>query len=152
MSRGQIVRYVTPVVDTAVYASGDLLVATTEIPYAVTDHGGGALFTSLQIQDAGAQAVAFKVYVMAVNTSFGTINAAPNISDANITAAKVQAIVDVATSDWVTLNGSSMASRTFSFPVRAASSQSLYFAVVNGSGSPDYVAATDLVFGFGFEP
>ena len=143
--------YVTPVIDTAVYASGDLIADTTEIPFAVTHIGGSSRFLSLNIQDAGAQAVAFKVYVMAVNKSFGTINSAPNISDANITAAKVQAIIDIATSDWVTLSGSSMASRTFEFPVKAVA-QSLYFAIVNGAGGPDYVAATDLVLGFGFAP
>lgn len=144
--------FVTPTISTAVYAANELIADATEIPAALLDAAGGTTLKSVSIQDKGNQSAAFKIWIMAVSTSFGTINSAPNITAANQEVAKIQAIIDVAAEDYVSINGVAWAYRTFVAPIRVPAGTSLYFAIVNGAGTPDYVAAGDLVLGFGVAP
>lgn len=141
---------IVPVCDTSAYGSGDLIADTTAIAGAVRVSAGRAILQSLTIIDADAQGVAFSVYLMNTSTSFGTINNAPNISDANI-AAGLLGRVDVATTDYTTLSGTKVAClRNLGVCLEAAAaSTTLYFAIVNSTGTPTFTASgLKLIFGF----
>ena len=141
---------VTPTVDTAAYASGDLLVDTASIAAAFLEAGGSAILDSIDVIDLGSQSAAFTIIISNTTTSFGTINAAPNISDANVGLVHLGQ-VSVAAGDYITVSGTTVASYTaLGIPVQVASGTTLYFAVINGTGAPDYVTAGDLIFKFGF--
>ena len=138
---------VVPVCDTNAYASGDLIADATAIAAAVRVTGGRAILQSLTIIDADAQGVAFSIYFMSTNTTFGTFNAAPSISDANI-AAGLLGRVDVATTDYTTLNGSKIVSLKNIGLVIEVPATTMWFAIVNSTGTPTFTAS-GLKFVFG---
>ena len=78
---------------------------------------------------------------MKTSTNLGTENSAPNISDANLSAGLI-GIVSVATTDWVTVSGTKVATiRNIGLPVKAVSgTDDLYIAVLNSTGTPDWDA------------
>lgn len=138
---------VTFVVDTNVYASGDLISDLVEIANAVDAAGGSVVLDSLTLFDKADQAAAAYTLVFAsASTSLGTINSAPNISDANALASKLK-LVPVAAADWVDMGGVKVATiRNIGLRLHAASGQtSLWSGVVNGAGTPTFGAAGDLV-------
>ncbi len=143
---------VTPVVDTAQYASGDLLAATTEIPDAFRDQNRKGLLTDLVVIDKDDEGAAFDIYILSANVSAGSINSAPNISDAN--AVNVQCIVSIATSDYKDLGGVKVATgkptTNTCYSKGPTNSTSAYFFIVNGSGTQTYTAASDIVINFKF--
>jgi hypothetical protein len=148
-----VIASVTPVVDTSAYASGDLLVETTEIPLATRNFlPGRALLTDLVVIDKDDEKAPIDIYIMSANVSAGTRNAAPSISDAN--AVNVQCIVSIAAADYKDLGGVSVAtgkpSTNTCYSQSLSTSQSMYFFVVNGTSTQTYTAAGDLVINFKF--
>jgi len=131
---------VVPVCDTSIMASGDLIADATAIAGAVRVTGGRAILQSLTILDSDAQGVAFSIYFMSTSTSFGTLNSAPNISDANL-AAGLLGRVDVATADYTTLSGAKVASLKNIGLVIEVPATTMYFAIVNSTGTPTFTAS-----------
>ena len=138
----------TPTLDTSAYASGDLLADTKILTGANPSGNGVTELRSLVINDKDDQGVAFTVLLLDSNVSLGTINAAPSITDAN--ADKILGWIPVATTDWVDLGGTRIATiRNIGLMVKGVSSRNLYVAIVNGTGTPTFTAS-GLVMRFGF--
>lgn len=137
-----VVASVTLSTDTSAYASGDLIADTQQIDAFFRKVDGTGIINSINIIDEDAQGVALYIIFMSTTTSLGTENSAPNISDANLTAG-FQGIVSVATSDYVTVSGTKIATiRNIGLPVKAVSgTDDLYIAVLNATGTPTFTAA-----------
>ncbi len=133
------------------YASGDLIADMTEIANAVDAAGGSALIDQIALYDKNDQtASAYTLIFGASSTSLGSLNSAPNISDANGVGASAGLgvrTVPVASGDWVDMGGFKVATLRLNPPLKvraAAASTSIYVGVVNGAGTPTF-AAGDLV-------
>lgn len=139
---------VTLSLDTAAYASGDVLADTQQMDafFAATDHG--ATIQSISVIDQDDQKSAFTIFLLNANVSLGTENSGPSISDAN--ALNVIGKHAVATADYIDLGGVSVAHYSgLAIPVKAVSgTDDLYVAVLNGTGTPTYTASgVKLIFG-----
>lgn len=142
---------VTLSLDTSAYASGDLLADAQEVAGVALTTGGEAELVSLLVVDEDDQKVAFDVYLTSVNTTWGTENVAPAITDA--AARSIQAIVPIAVADYKDLGGAAVAqprvAQNIGVVCSCVGGTSLYVAVVNGSGTPTFTASgVRLVFGF----
>lgn len=149
LANKDVVKSVTFSVDTNAYASGDLIADTQEIDGAVVGVGGVAVLDSITLIDEADQGVALYLVFLNASTSMGTENSAPNISDANATA-KILGHVAIAATDYVDVGGAKVATKSNLGLVlqAAATSDSLYVAIVNSTGTPTY-AADDLTALFG---
>ncbi len=136
-----VVKDVTLSLDTAIYASGDVLADTQQVDAALRVTDGTGVLQGLMVVDQDDQKAAFTVYFLSANVAMGTENAAPSISDAN--AVNILGLVDIATTDYKDLGGVSVASiRGVSLPLMAVSgTDDIYVAVVNGTGTPTYTAS-----------
>lgn len=135
---------VTLVVDTAIYAAGDTLVATMALSNVLRAKNVGGLLKSLTVIDEADQKAAFDIYFLDSNVSFAAANAAAAPSD---TAARsLLGLIAVATADYKDLGGVAMASyKNIDLILKPATdSQDVYIAIVNGAGTPTFGAATDL--------
>lgn len=131
---------VTPVLDTAIYAAGDTLFDRTVIANAVRANGERALLQAVTLIDKDDLGVAMDLFLIEANVAFGTVNAAPSISDTNAEA--VHHIASVAASDWIDLGGVRVATPTIK-PVLAkagAGSRDLYIAAIT-RGTPTHTAS-----------
>ncbi len=133
---------VTLSTDTSAYASGDLIADTQQIDAFFRKPDGTGIINSINIIDEDNQGVALYVIFMSTSTSLGTENSAPNISDANLTAG-FQGIVAVATTDYVTISGTKVATiKNIGLPVKAVSgTDDIYIAVLNATGTPTFTAS-----------
>ena len=145
-----IVVTVTPTVDTSAYAASDLLFVSTEIPSATRVNGGTCILQSVVILDKADQGVPITLVFSNANANFGAPNSAPSPSDA--AAAAVIGHVAIVAEDYVDLGASKVAYAVgFGALMQAgAGTTSIYVAGINGTGTPTYGAASDLVFQFGF--
>lgn len=140
---------VTLSLDTAIYASGDLLADTQAIPNVFRQDGGSAILQSVMAIDEDDQAsVAFDVYLLNANVSMGTENAAPTITDANARAI-LGAPVSIASGDWKDLGGAKIAGKDAIGKLVKGTGGDLYVAVVLTGGTPTFTASgIRLKFGF----
>lgn len=132
----------TPVMDTNAYASADLLFDPIELVSAFRVPGGHAIIDSVTLLDEDDNTAAGLTLVFTTaSTTFGTLNSAPNISDANLR--NVVGTVAVVAGDWIDCGGAKVACvRNINLPVKAASgATSLYVAGVNGAGTPTFTAS-----------
>lgn len=141
MGLSQRIVDITPVMDTSIYASGDVLADT----FAVTNIGrtknfGGTIETLVLI-DEDDQGAAMTVLFFGANVSLGTVNGAPSISDAN--ARNFIGKVTVATTDWLDLGGVRVAYFNLLGMIYrpATDTQNIYAAILNGTGTPTYTAS-----------
>jgi hypothetical protein len=134
--------------DTSAYASGDLIADTQELSDVGLRKGSVLILKSITVLDKADQKVALWFVFLNASTSMGTENSAPNISDTN--AENILAVVPIATTDYVDIGTSAMATKECSVSLKLASgTTSLFVAIVNSTGTPTY-AASDLVVKFGF--
>ena len=78
---------VTPTVGTAEAGANQVLFNPTEIPHAVSSHGGGAKLVSIVVQDKGDDLTKdFDLFFFGSNAGgdLGTLNANVDITDANL--------------------------------------------------------------------
>lgn len=132
---------VTLSLDTSAYASGDLLADTQVVSNAVRVNDGKGILHSVTVIDEDDQGVAFDLYFLSANNTFGSENSAPSISDAN--ARDILCRVQVATADYSDLGGVRIADiHGLNRIVKgAAGSTSIYVAAVNGVGTPTFTAS-----------
>jgi len=131
---------VTPTCDTSAYAAGDLLFDMTAISNAALTAGDTVLIQSLTVIDKDAQAKAMDVYIGSGNTTLGTLNSAPNISDANIAANDLQLLCQIGTGDYATISGASVATiKNLALPVQSVTT-TLYIGAVT-QGAPTQTAS-----------
>ena len=135
--------------DTAIYASGDLLADTQVITNALREHGGTAVLQSVMAIDEDDQAsVAMDIYILSDNVSLGTENAAPAVTD---TAARsiLGAPISIASGDWKDLGGCKVAGKEGLGKLVSGGGADLYVAVVLTGGTPTFTASgVRLKFGF----
>ncbi|WP_298161153.1 hypothetical protein [Brevundimonas sp.] len=133
---------IQPVLDTVGYTSGDVLFNPATIANAVPAVGGRAILQSLTLYDGDDQGLAMDIFLCSGNVAFGTINTAPNISDANLIANQAQLVCSVVAGDWIDLGGIRVATPTIK-PVLAeagAATRDLYLAAIT-RGAPTHTAA-----------
>jgi hypothetical protein len=131
------------VVDTSAYASGDLVADMVEITGAADVAGGSVVIDQITLFDKADQtASAYTLVFGSASTSLGTINSAPNISDANALASALR-VVGVALADWVDMGGVKVATlRDVKLPLHCAAGQtSIWVGIVNGAGTPTFTAS-----------
>lgn len=136
-----VTKDVTLSLDTAAYASGDVLADTQQVDAALRVADGTGVLQSLMVIDEDDQKVTFTVYFLSANVSMGTENAAPSISDAN--AANILGFVEVSGAEYKDLGGVAVANiKNIGIPLKAVSgTDDIYVAVVNGTGAPTYTAS-----------
>jgi hypothetical protein len=144
---------VAPTVDTAIYAAGDVLCASFQIPGATQSNAGGALLVSLFAMDKSKQNPQMTLYFFSVNNAnMGAVNAAASLTDGD--AVNLLSILKIVTGDWVTLANNSYAqfsgpSKTPNLVLKAAAGETaIYCIIVLDAGTPTF-ALGDLVFHFG---
>lgn len=132
---------VTLTPDTSTLAAGDVIVDTQVVPACVKADDAPGLLQSFVLVDESDQGAALTVWVLRANSSVGTENAAPSITDAN--AANILGYFDIATTDYKDLGGVKVASiKNIGIVVKPASgTDDLYLAIVNGAGTPTYGAS-----------
>lgn len=138
-----------PVIDTAIYAAGDVLFDTTILAGIIPVIGGAAELRSVEILDEDDQGIALDLVFFDSLVSLGTINGAPAITDANGRSAL--GCVSIATGDYIDLGGCRVATKLNLGLIlqAAAASQNLYVAGITRGGTPTYTAS-GLKFKFGF--
>jgi hypothetical protein len=161
---------VTPTVVAGQTDDGDVMFNATEIPNAVLQKGGCSRLEGLTIIDKDGEQVDMEIIFMQVQTNFGTVNSAPNITDSNLQAAKVLGSFSI---DWTDVhvtftqdanNASIWSAASFLGTANAASSPlpmflqaaddstSVFFtALVADAANADYAAVDDLEFVFHVE-
>jgi hypothetical protein len=127
---------VTLSLDTAAYASGDVLAATQEVASAVAANGGKAVLHSVTVLDKDDQGQALDLVFLRTNVSLGTENAAVSITDAD--AEEILGVVQVTAGDFLDFGANRVATMpSVGLVLEAgASSTSLYLAAVSkGTGT-----------------
>ena len=95
---GTIVR-VKPTLLTAQTDDDDVMFNATEIPNAVRTQGGLSKLRGITVLDNNQRSAAMNIFFMQVQTNFGTQGSNPNITDANLSTAKVIGAIDWAHTD-----------------------------------------------------
>lgn len=116
--------------DTAAYASGDVLADTQVVTLGthLPDVGRKGTIESITVLDKDDQAGLFDLVILDSNVSLGTENAAPSITDAN--AASVVAIVPV--SGYTDLGANAIARPSFDpIPFVLAAGVQLYVGAIS---------------------
>lgn len=141
---------VTPTLDTLIYAAGDTLFDRTAIAACVRANDKHAMLKSVCLIDKDDQKPQVKLFFFSGNNVFGTVNAAPSISDAN--AGEYLGSVTIVTADWEDLGGVSVAClKNIDLVLEPATgTQIVYVAGLLTAGTPTHTAA-GLVLRFGVE-
>jgi hypothetical protein len=127
-----------------ILASGDIISNPVELVINGKYPTGGLRgeITSIVLHDKDNEGAALDLYFLDENQSLGTLNAAPNITDAN--SEKIFGVQAVATGDYKTLATGTIARPTLGQPIPfTALLGSIWIAAVS-RGTPTYTAATDL--------
>jgi len=138
--RTKIVRF-TPVVDTAVYAAGDVLFDTTAVTLSDNTTAGarGTILTASIIDRDDEASQTITLYFFRSNVSLGTINAAPSITDDN--AAEIIGTCTVTTgTDLGGCRYGETSGLVLPFELPA---QTLFVAATTG-GTPTFTNANDI--------
>jgi hypothetical protein len=141
--------HVHPTVNTAAYVAGNTVGAIQTLTGAVRVSGGTAILESIHIIDRANQKAAFDILIFESNPTAATTtdHAAFAWSTDDL---KLIGHVAVSASDYVTVASEAVAHETsLGIALQAVGSANLYVVAVT-SGTPDYVAATDLQFTYGF--
>lgn len=139
---------VTFTLDTSAYADGDVLAATQVITEAMRVNGGTGVLQSIIVLDKDDQGQAMDIVILRTNVGIGTENSAVSVTDTN--ADEILGIVSVATSNYVDLVGSQLATKTnLGIVVDAdGAADDLYFAAISrGTGT---YTASGVTAKFGF--
>ncbi len=137
-----------PVVDTSAMGAGDTLFDVTEIPNAFVLDGGCGELVSVHLLDKAdnTAAVITLVFFDARVTTFGTVNAAPGISDADML--NCLGVVAFASGDFTDVGASKIGTKlNIGLGVRALNGKSLYVAAF-AAGTPTEGAASDIQLQF----
>lgn len=131
----------TPTLDTAIYASGDVLFDTVVVTNAMRVADKLGILQSITVLDEDDQGVALDLIFFSTSRSIGTINAAPTLTDAD--ARDILAVVSFLTTDYSDLGGCRIATRSgLGLAMRpAAGTRNVFVAGVLRTGTPTFTAA-----------
>jgi hypothetical protein len=126
---------VTLTLDTSIYADGDILADTQSVGTVFLNSGGGRTLMSVHVLDEDDQGQGFDLIFLDANTSLGTENSAPSITDAN--ARGIIGRVAISSADFYDIGGSRIATRTgINLPMQGNASSTLYVAAISrGTGT-----------------
>jgi hypothetical protein len=132
---------VTAVLDTAIYAAGDVLFDTTLVSGIVPVAGSALELRSIEVLDEDDQGVALDIVFLDAAVTLGTFNNAPVITDANARA--ILGIVSVPAANFIDLGGCRVATvQNVGLSLQAAANgQDLYIAGITRGGTPTYTAS-----------
>lgn len=134
---------VTPTLDTAIYASGDLLFDVVTITSAALATGGAVELVSVVVTDEDEQNQAIDLYIVNASTSWGTINNAVAATDA--ISRTVQAYIPIVAADFKDIGGAGVAmpttSKNIGIVCETSGSANLYLVGILRSGTPTYTAS-----------
>jgi hypothetical protein len=142
---------VTLVIDTAIYASGDVLSATAKIPNALFDKNSPAMWQSMLAIDEADLGPAFDVYLLRANQSFGAFNTPSAITA--VGARDVVAVKSIVAGDWKDIGAARVAMfSSIGLPVtpETDSQGDIYIATVLTAGTPTFGSASLLKLRLGF--
>lgn len=142
---------VTLVVDTAIYASGDVMSDVAVVPNCLFEKNSPQMLMSLvAIDEADSTGLSFDVWFFRASQTLGTFNVAPAITDA--AARDIVGRVSVLTTDWKDLGGVKVASYgNLWIPIMGeANTQNLYVGTVITAGTPTFGTASDVKLRLGF--
>jgi hypothetical protein len=133
----------TPVLDTSIYASGDVLFVPIEVPGAMAMVAGTGFLRGFALHDADDEGAAITLYFFRTSDAvLGTLNNAISISDAD--ALEITGVVSTGTYTDL-INSQSYFSGLLDVPLEApAGSKSIYVAA-SVAATPTYAAATNIV-------
>jgi len=138
--RTKVVRF-TPVVDTAAYAAGDVLFATTGVTVSSNTTAGarGTILSASILDRADTAEQTIRLFFLRSNVSLGTINSAISITDDN--AAEIIGTASVTTN--IDLINSRMGEAQSIVIPFELNDQNLYVAATTG-GTPTLASASDI--------
>ena len=129
----------TMTLDTAVYASGDVLTDTTTVGVVLRSSGGTGVIHSVTLLDENHQGQALDIVFFRTNVSLGTKNAAVSISDTN--SREILGVVSIEAADYVDLVNSYVATKTnLGIGVKGDSTDQIYVSMIS-RGTGTYTAA-----------
>lgn len=152
MSAQKLLSFV-PVLDTAIYASGDVMFVAKELAGVMSSSGGAARLESLVVIDKDNEKATFDLlfFDRAPASSLGALNAAYALVDAD--ADNLLGRLSVAAADYVS-SGTNSAEATYKnlqLMMKSASRfKSLWICGVIRSGTPTFTTASDLTLKLGF--
>ncbi len=132
----------TLTLDTSAYADGDVLADTQEIENVASSASTTRRYVklvSIEVFDEDDNGTALDVVFLSANNSIGTENAAVSITDTN--ARDIQAIVNIATSDYKDLGGVQVATKSNIQHILMTTLRKLYVACITRGGTPTYTAS-----------
>lgn len=135
----------TPTLDTNAYANNDTLFDAAVVTGALFDKDRAAILDCITLLDKDDQGVAIDLHFFSSAVTFGTINAAPSISDADIL--NHLGFVAIATGDYKDLGGARVAFKNnLGIIVKPASTTSnIYCAAQLGASTPTFTASGILI-------
>lgn len=139
---------VTPVLDTLIYAAGDVLFDSTIITGAARNSAGSTRLVSLALLDKDDNAAAgIDLFFLSSNVSLGTFNVAPAITDVNAEA--IQGFVSLVAGDFIDVGGAKVASKSgLNMVLTPDTGNDLWVAAI-ARGTPTQTAS-GIVLNFGF--
>lgn len=131
---------VTMVLDTAIYATGDVLTDTVSLTNILRTVGGTGIIHSIHLLDEDHQGQAIDVVFFRTNVSLGAKNAPVAISLAD--SREILGRIPITTSDYVDLVNSYSATITnIGLGVKGDASDDLFMSMICRSGTPTYTAS-----------
>jgi hypothetical protein len=125
---------VTPTLDTVAYAAGDVFFVATQVPTVNVSTGRTITLMSVAVVDKDDQGFAFDLHFFDRTVGFGTINAAPSISDAD--AAFTMGYVSIGTNDYKDLGGARVACvRGIGLEMKPNTTDLYIAGVIQGAGT-----------------
>lgn len=141
----KVIKEITPVLDTAIYAANDVLFAPIELTNVGRVAGANIILNgALALDEDNEAAFAFDLVFLRSNVSLGPLNGAVAIADAD--AREILGVVKVAATDVVDLANSKVYFRhDLNVQMQlAAASKSLWVGGILRSGTPTFASASDL--------
>ncbi len=139
---------VTPTLDTSIYASGDVLFATTALTGAVRANDERAVLMSVAVIDKDDQKPAMRLLFFKANVTSGAFNGPPSITDTD--AGNYLGHIDIAAADYADLGGVSVTCvRGINLLLESVSGgTTVYCFAYLTAGTPTHTAS-GLLFKFG---
>lgn len=128
------------VIDTSGYTAGDVLSDRVAITLDPAGKPVSGTITGITLLDKDDEGALLDLVVLDADVSLGTINGAPNISDAN--SEKIVAVIPV--TSYNDVGGAKVARPSFDPIDFECADGVLRFGAINGTGTPTYAAASDL--------
>jgi len=121
--------------DTAAYATGDVLTDTVALTSILSGTNGTGILQSITILDKDKQSQGLDIVILKTNVSLGTKNAVPNITDTN--AEEILGMIRVASGDYLDVINSTVATKNnLGIGVKGDASDTIYLSMISrGTGT-----------------